>query len=53
MTDLATNTTAVTTMITSLATVFTVFPINIMIVLALGGGAFVLLKKGKKVATRH
>jgi hypothetical protein len=53
MGTLVADTTAVTTMITSIVTVFTVFPVNIMIVLALGGGAFALLKKGKKVATKH
>jgi hypothetical protein len=52
MIDLATNTTALTTMITGLASVFSIFPLNIMIVMALGAGAFGLLHKGKKVATK-
>ena len=53
MTDLATNTTAVVTMITSIATgLFTIFPINVMIVMALGGGALHLLRKGKKAAVK-
>lgn len=53
VTDLAANTTAVVTMITSLATgAFTIFPLNILIVMGLCGGAFKLFHKGKKAAVR-
>lgn len=52
MTDLATNTTAVTTMITSMVSIFTTFPINIMIVMSIAGGAFALFRKGKHAAVR-
>lgn len=52
MTDLVANTTALVTMIGSLATgLFTIFPINILIAIGLGGAVLGLLKKAKKTAT--
>ena len=48
----ATLVTAVVDTITSIAGVFTIFPLNIFIVMSIAGGAFGLLRKGKKAATR-
>jgi hypothetical protein len=50
LTDLATNTSAVVTMVTSLVALFTQFPINIMIVGSLAAMAFKIFRKAKKAA---
>jgi hypothetical protein len=53
MNGLVENTTAVVTMVTTLATeLFSIFPINIIIVMSLAGAALGLLRKGKKAAIR-